>query len=313
MSALLSRYLVACLFLIMWSVLHSQTLYDNDCDQYEIFNQDRKITALLLALEETENRIKETTTRLEKAVKSSNDAYNDVLRMYVSQIVPTDNTIDEICKRHPNLIIGKSTQCHQYYNCTGQVENLSSWAGKNWPSKYMHECYYPFLFSKDTLQCENYTEVNCGTRYQPVWECRYLRFHLEYSMGACERTYPNCEKKTDGFWRDGSNQHGWNYYKICENGRTIERGQCPYNDVWGISSFPYNGECVHLFAIPKDDNSHGLLPSCKGTPDGNYQYPERLCEAYYRCEGGNATAVKCPTGTVFDLVNRTCEVRGTCQ
>ncbi|XP_055999592.1 uncharacterized protein LOC125653582 [Ostrea edulis] len=318
MSTLLSWYLVACLSVIIWNVLHSQTLYDNDCDQYEIYNQDRKITALRTALDETENLIEETTTRLKYVLRSSkndpvNNAYNDLLRMYGSQITPTDNTIDEMCKRHPNLIIGKTTQCQQYYNCTGEVEDLSSYAGAYWPSKYLHECHYPFLFSKDTLQCENYTEVDCGTRYKPIWECRYLRFHLEYSMGACERTYPNCEKKKDGFWRDDASQYRWNYYKICQNGRTIATGQCPYNDIWGISSYPYNGECVHLFAIPKEFLASAYLPSCKGTPDGNYRYPIGLCDAYYSCEGGNATAVKCPTDTVFDMVNRTCEVRGRCQ
>lgn len=28
------------------------------------------------------------------------------------------------------------------------------------------------MFSEETLQCENYTEVVCGTRYEPKWECK---------------------------------------------------------------------------------------------------------------------------------------------
>lgn len=42
----------------------------------------------------------------------------------------------------------------------------------NWKTPYLHECPYPFLFSEETLQCENYTEAVCGTRYEPKWECK---------------------------------------------------------------------------------------------------------------------------------------------
>lgn len=41
-----------------------------------------------------------------------------------------------------------------------------------WPSKYKHECYYPHMFSEVTLRCENYTSVDCGTRFKPTWECK---------------------------------------------------------------------------------------------------------------------------------------------
>lgn len=53
---------------------------------------------------------------------------------------------------------------------------LSFWAPPNipgfWRSKYKHECHYPYLFSEETLQCENYTDVKCGKRYEPTWECK---------------------------------------------------------------------------------------------------------------------------------------------
>jgi hypothetical protein len=88
MSTLPSLYLVTNIFIIAWIAVNSQTLYDTDCNQCNIFNQDRKITALRSALEETENRLRETTTRLEGAVQRSEDAYNDLLRIYGSQISP---------------------------------------------------------------------------------------------------------------------------------------------------------------------------------------------------------------------------------
>lgn len=45
--------------------------------------------------------------------------------------------------------------------------------------------------------------------------------------------------------------------------------------------------------------------------DGNYQYLQR-CDAYYKCEDGVASAVKCPNGTVFDAIKRSCENEGSC-
>lgn len=88
---------------------------------------------------------------------------------------------------------------------------------------------------------------------------------------------------------------------------------CPYNKVWRANQFPYNGQCVHLYAIPKEYSSLAFLPSCNGKPDGNYQYPERPCDAYYNCKDGKATAVKCPGNTVFDSSNQTCVIGGICN
>ena len=76
--------------------------------------------------------------------------------------------------------------------------------------------------------------------------------------------------------------------------------------------FPYMGQCVHLFAIPNEYNSNGYLPSCNGKADGNYQYRER-CDAYYQCDNGIISAVKCPNGTVFDSANKICAVGGKCS
>ena len=45
-----------------------------------------------------------------------------------------------------------------------------------WP-KYKHECHYPFVFSTQTLQCENYTDVDCGSRFLPIWACKYSHKH----------------------------------------------------------------------------------------------------------------------------------------
>ena len=100
---------------------------------------------------------------------------------------------------------------------------------------------------------------------------------------------------------------------ICKDQRTISKGYCPTDSEWNVQSYPYKGKCVHRYAIPKADHRNGLLPSCYGKIDGNYQYPDRPCDAYYKCENGVASAVKCPNNTVFDSTQRNCEPGGNCN
>jgi hypothetical protein len=74
---------------MIWIVVYSQTLYDDEYEHCAIFNQNIRITVLEAALEETEIRMRETTIRLKEAFKRSEDAYNDLLKMYGSQITLT--------------------------------------------------------------------------------------------------------------------------------------------------------------------------------------------------------------------------------
>ncbi|XP_062600106.1 chitin-binding domain protein cbd-1-like [Saccostrea cucullata] len=296
--------------LLMWKCVFCQTLYNSDKEMYEDFNMDNKIDALQVALKEGEKRLQETTQLLHE----SKNAYDDLLKMYSLRTVPNDNTIDDICRRHPRLVIESSTDCHKYYNCSEVDPELGGGIGQmfnSWTARNLHECHYPFLFSNETLRCENYTDVVCGTRYEPKWACNYYRLKCKKSHCIpCERFYPKCEDIDDGLW---PREYYGPIYKICQNGRTIEIGTCPRDETWGVLSFPYNGKCEHMFAIPKDYRGQGYLPSCNGTADGNFQYPERPCDAYYRCDGGIASAVKCPQNTVFDIFSKTCKVGGTCK
>lgn len=98
----------------------------------------------------------------------------------------------------------------------------------------------------------------------------------------------------------------------CEKGRRIEKGYCPVNSEWGVQSFPYNGKCVQLFAVPKEYNPNGELPSCRGKQDGVYQYLVGYCPGFYVCSNGEAFAVKCPHNTIFDTASKTCKVNGKC-
>lgn len=137
-------------------------------------------------------------------------------------------------------------------------------------------------------------------------------FSLLCKCRDCEYLRPGCKDKGNGII-----QHplkGFSpWYILCRDNRTIEEGFCPRDNEWGVQKFPYNGQCVHLFAIPNEFNSIGMLPSCNGKPDGNYQFRERPCDAYYKCEDGVAIAVKCPGNTMFDSSNRTCKIGGKCN
>ncbi|XP_062597789.1 uncharacterized protein LOC134259204 isoform X1 [Saccostrea cucullata] len=303
--------------LLMSICVSSQTLYNSNKEIYKDLNVDNRIDVLQMALQEGEKRLRETTLRLQEIIRTlekSNKDYDDLLKMYSLRIVPNDNTIDDICVRHPRLVIESTTDCHKYYDCSNIDPALGGGIGQmfnSWTAKHLHECHYPLLFSNETLRCENYTEVVCGTRYEPKWACRYYRLHCKGSHCIpCGLFYPKCEDKDDGLWSHP--EKNGPYYMICQNGRTIETGTCPRDETWGVQSFPFNGKCVQMFAIPKDYNGIGYLPSCNGTANGNYQYPERLCDAYYRCDSGTASAVKCPQNTVFDILTKTCKVGGTC-
>lgn len=39
-------------------------------------------------------------------------------------------------------------------------------------------------------------------------------------------------------------------YKICKDERTIHVGFCNGDKIWGGQTFPYNGKCTHIYALP---------------------------------------------------------------
>lgn len=78
----------------------------------------------------------------------------------------------------------------------------------------------------------------------------------------------------------------------------------------------YKSQCRNPYEVPVKDG--GLLSSCDGKKDGNYNNDfsigcrryirfGRVCDVYYRCQGGVSRAVKCPNETVFESVIRSCK------
>lgn len=198
MNALPTRiYFLTMVFL---TSIRAQILYETDYQQYSNLNREGKEVSLQSLLGESEALLKKKTSDLLNLVDIKEDAYNDLMMMYSQGKIPDDTSIDEICIRHQNLIIKNADDCHRYYNCSGEGVGLSGWIFYGfWTSKYKHECYYPLMFSDVTMRCENYTSVDCGTRFKPTWECRYFRPQCKLShCSPCETRYPKCEDKADG-------------------------------------------------------------------------------------------------------------------
>lgn len=85
----------------------------------------------------------------------------------------TEPEVVKICKMYPSLILYHPTYCQLYYNCSIPGDSgLKDDDCK--PMLYLEECPHPKLFSKETLKCENYTNVKCGNRIEIKWLCKCL-------------------------------------------------------------------------------------------------------------------------------------------
>ncbi|XP_078309353.1 uncharacterized protein LOC144617818 [Crassostrea virginica] len=306
---------------MVYSSTFSQSLYESENFVDNDFFRNSKRIMMQSLLEKEEALLKETKYQLLKyRAKEYNllKSYSSLMKMINKGKLPNDLTIDEICASQPNLIIKSQIECHRYYNCSSANSSQNNWQWNQelpfWLSKYKYECRYPYLFSEETLRCENYTIVKCGSRYEAKWECEYKQYQYECrspSCIPCDLSFHSCYNLPNGIWPFPERPNYITYIK-CENYRKIDAGACSIDSLWGVQTFPFMGQCVQLFAIPKSYNPNGELPSCTEKDDGNYQFPVRYCNGYYVCKNGFASAVKCPNNTVFDSVKKICKADGHC-
>lgn len=87
-------------------------------------------------------------------------------------LLDTGEKISDICKPYSELILPHPVKCQQYYNCS-MLEDRDLIDGFCYPVLHLTECIYPYLFSIDTLQCENFTDVKCGSRHEEKYYCKY--------------------------------------------------------------------------------------------------------------------------------------------
>lgn len=142
------------------------------------------------------------------------------------------------------------------------------------------------------------------------------RLHSK-SSSTCKQQNPSCVGKSDGYHE--KYQLSNSYFNGFKE-RLVNTVICEDDSLWNINQIIYKGQCRNLYEVPHKDG--GLLSSCEGKMDGNYanEHPDlffgerrdyfrvgRKCDAYYRCQGGVASAVKCPSGTTFNSVSKSCK------
>lgn len=235
-------------FSVLWTISNGQQLYESGCDsEQDSFYRGCKEKDLETNIQRLEEQNKELLLGLRdielRHVKYA-VVYNDILKLYGSKVVPNDTNIAEICFQHPAFVTGSPKDCHRFYNCSEESSFFHQMS--SWPTPFLHECPHPFLFSEESLQCENYTDVVCGTRFEATWECRYYYHQCKSAhCKQCAFRFPKCEDKNDGLWLQP--EQGFSpLYMVCQNNRTIKTGSCPRDDAWETQTYPYNGKCEHF-------------------------------------------------------------------
>ncbi|KAL5006727.1 hypothetical protein ScPMuIL_015533 [Solemya velum] len=114
-------------------------------------------------------------------------------------------SIDEECKASNSSILPNPDICHGYYEC-------------EFSQARSYHCDYPDLFSTESMECEWFDNVTCGSRPEYT-EC------TDYSTSWCSRCPPcarGCKGKSDGnhtyLYRE------WSPYYVNET--FIERVKC---------------------------------------------------------------------------------------
>lgn len=125
------------------------------------------------------------------------------------------------------------------------------------------------------------------------------------SILHCSKQHLNCTSLPDGVYEHPAKRPG-PHYVICLQGREVGEGTCMRDTIWHEQMYPFNGTCTQRYAIPTSYYGLGLLPDCSKKANGHYEYPSRPCDAYYKCKGGIASAVKCLPNTSFNKDTKIC-------
>jgi len=92
--------------------------------------------------------------------------------MHVINVFSVDTT--DFCNKNPKAIAANPLNCAQYIDCS-----------RTGPFGVPHvfECPYPDLFNNNTLSCDNFENVNCGRRMEPMDPCME-KFGLIFGLTA---------------------------------------------------------------------------------------------------------------------------------
>ncbi|XP_052086947.1 protein jagged-1-like [Mytilus californianus] len=220
--------------------------------------------------------------------------------------------VNQTCKADADTFIPHPNTCQLFYNCSQALtplpkeDRIYTYKPQILRPAYLHECPYPELFSVKTLSCQNYTEVECGSRYETKNKCDYLAisYTCDSACKLCIYFTPDCVGFADGIYDNIYISIGGTYFE-CKDERNIYVGEnpCP------TSMAPYNGECKDLFEIPINHYGIGYGVDCNGRENGNYKCERiRRCDIYYTCVNGIPTLSHCDSGKTFDSKSSFCQI-----
>ncbi|XP_025107375.1 uncharacterized protein LOC112572068 isoform X1 [Pomacea canaliculata] len=225
----------------------------------------------------------------------------------------SQDSVPELCSRYPTAVFAHPSNCHQYYNCSGN-SYLIYYPSRPDPDSanfYLYECTYPQLFNKNTLQCEDYGQVQCGERFEPVDKCEYTRYQCQKVSHCipCDVHSPSCKDLPDG--PNVYRGREWTpYFAVCQDQRLVNTSTCPRDERLAIAQLfsPVRRECQNLYGIPVEHGGYFL--NCTGRPDGLYSDDvTNRPNLYFRCDSGVQTRIYlCPDGQRFYQQTSSCIV-----
>ncbi|XP_062607294.1 uncharacterized protein LOC134269090 [Saccostrea cucullata] len=121
--------------------------------------------------------------------------------LIVTQFLHGTKADELLCEEDKDVNLPHETECQLYYDCssTRAPEFATS-------ERYLRECKYPQLFSTKTFRCEDFENVQCGSRIERKQACEYQAnlCNGPNCGGSCIIQYPSCAEKTDGVHPHGS-------------------------------------------------------------------------------------------------------------
>ncbi|RUS79491.1 hypothetical protein EGW08_012759, partial [Elysia chlorotica] len=143
-----------------------------------------------------------------------------------SSCVPRSSAYD-LCTRArracPPGFSGKTPDphhCARFFHCDRPAQRV------RW-EEHHQECPYPQLFNVNTLQCEHFSSVDCGTREEPRDPCEYLANSCDGHVLCvpCAVRFPSCRGRRDGInaW---AGRRGSPDYVVCSQQRVLYHGRC---------------------------------------------------------------------------------------
>ncbi|KAL4228860.1 hypothetical protein ACF0H5_011900 [Mactra antiquata] len=211
---------------------------------------------------------------------------------------PCGVDVAALCQANRNAIVPNPLNCAQYYDCT-KTSKLGQ--------LHLFECPYPQLFNDNTLVCDNFENVNCDRRQEPMAPC-------EYEQNKCNGTDPNCIPCDKRLYScvgvaDGQRAAGVfsPEYKVCKSNRTMSQDKCKfgYFNPQALKCVPHNAGTLGFYCRQHQKDLIGISDNCAkyyncsklgntlAAKTDECIYPELFSMVTNQC--GNFTTVKCET------------------